>query len=464
MVSSGKFATMERHTIAIDLGATSGRVLLSSLDADNHLEMETVHRFPTKLINADGKWYWDLYDIHNNIIEGLRIIARRGLEINSVGIDTWGVDFVGVRADGTLNGLPRSYRDPYSFAAMEEFLRKMPREELYRHTGIQLMNFNSVFQLYAQNKAGDLENVDKILFIPDALSYMLTGQMVCEFTILSTSALMDPATKEFSMPVLKACGLDRDRFARIVLPGEKVGVLKSEIGLGPVPVIAVAGHDTASAVYAVPADTDDFAYLSSGTWSLMGIETPKPVINDRMAELNYTNEGGAGGNVRLLKNITGMWLLEQCLVKWRSEGKEYSYPQLIQMAAGAPHSNLLIDPDDKLFASPTDMPAAIRSKAGSELGDAELVRLIYDSLAAKYAEVFHNLEFISGRKLSQLNIIGGGCRNELLNQMTADACGVKVVAGPAECTALGNVMIQLGLSRKDIMDSVETKTYYPNEN
>lgn len=325
------------------------------------------------------------------------------------------------------------------------------------------MNFNSVFQLYAQSKAGDLENVDKILFIPDALSYMLTGHKVCEYTILSTSALMDPVTKNFSEPVLKVCGLGRDKFAEIVLPGAQVGLLKAEYGLGPVPVIAVAGHDTASAVYAVPADTDDFAYLSSGTWSLMGIETPQPVINEQMAELNYTNEGGAKGNIRLLKNITGMWLLEQCLVKWRSEGKDYSYPQLMQMAAESTPSKTLIDPDDKLFASPTDMPAALRSKSGADLTDAQLVRLIYDSLAAKYAEVFHNLESISGRKLSQLNIIGGGCQNELLNQMTADACGVKVVAGPAECTALGNVMIQFGMSRKDILKSIETKTFYPNE-
>lgn len=454
---------MKRNAIAIDLGATSGRVILASADTGNRLEMETVHRFPTRLLNEDGKYYWDLYDIYDNILQGVRIIAGRGLKIDSVGVDTWGVDFVGIRADGSLNGLPRSYRDPYSFEAMDGFLQQMPREELYRHTGIQLMNFNSVFQLYAQNKAGDLEQAEKILFIPDALSYMLTGRMVCEYTILSTSALMDPAEKEFSKPVMDVCGLDRSKFADIVLPGTQVGVLKPELGLGPVPVIAVAGHDTASAVYAVPAESDDFAYLSSGTWSLMGIETPGPVINDRMAELNYTNEGGAKGNVRLLKNITGMWLLEQCLEKWRSEGKNYSYPELMRMAEESAPSEVLIDPDDKLFASPTDMPAAICSKAGADLCDAAIVRLIYDSLAAKYAEVFRNLESIAGRKLSQLNIIGGGCRNELLNQMTADACGVKVVAGPAECTALGNVMIQLGLERRDIIDSIETKTYYPNE-
>lgn len=487
-----KFAIMKRYAIAVDLGATSGRVILSSVETDgvcgkepiSRIGMETLHRFPTKLLSVDGKYYWDLYDIHDNIREGLKIASSRDLKIESIGIDTWGVDFVGIKEDGTISSLPRSYRDPYSFEAMDEFLKLMPREQIYSHTGIQLMNFNSVFQLYAQNKAGELKDVDKILFIPDALSYMLTGRMVCEYTILSTSALMDPATKDFSEPVLKVCGLDRSKFAQIVLPGTQVGVLKDEYGLGPVPVLAVAGHDTASAVYAVPADADDFAYLSSGTWSLMGIETPHPVINGQMAALNYTNEGGAKGNIRLLKNITGMWLLEQCLAKWRSEGKDYSYPQLMQMAADSscsadlPRSKVLIDPDDKLFASPIDMPSAIRSRyaqlvgeadvdsrgsASNELTDAQLVRLIFDSLAAKYAEVFHNLESIAGRKLSQLNIIGGGCQNELLSQMTADACGVKVVAGPAECTALGNVMIQLGLGRKDILKSIETKTFYPNE-
>lgn len=454
---------MGRYVIAIDLGATSGRVILSSVGEDNTVSMETVHRFPTKLLNVDGKYYWDLYDIRDNILEGLRIAVGRGVKIESIGVDTWGVDFVGVSADGAINGLPRSYRDPYSFAAMDEFLGIIPGEELYRLTGIQIMNFNSVFQLYAQHKDGGLARADKILFIPDAISYMLTGSMVCEYTILSTSALIDPRTKDFSLPILKVCGLGKDKFPDIVLPGTQIGMLKEEYGLGAIPVVAVAGHDTASAVYAVPAGTDDFAYLSSGTWSLMGIETPDPVINGRMAELNYTNEGGAKGNIRLLKNITGMWLLEQCLAKWREEGKEYSYPQLMQMAAESDPCGTLIDPDDKLFASPTDMPAAIRGRVGENLTDAQLVRLIYDSLAAKYAEVFHNLESIAGCKLSQLNIIGGGCQNELLNQMTADACGVKVVAGPAECTALGNVMIQLGLNRRDILNSVETKIFYPNE-
>ena len=450
---------MDRNVIAIDLGATSGRVVYAVYDG-RAVSMETVHRFKTPLFEKDGRYFWDIHRILEEIALGLG--KCRGRRVESIGVDTWGVDFCKVLKDGSVCN-PRAYRDPYTEGVPEKFFTRMSRAELFSRTGTQIMNINSVFQLYAQNTAGELDDAEKLLFLPDALGYMLTGRMVCEYTILSTSALMDPRTKKFSLPVLQACGLGRDRFAEVVLPGTEVGRLKEEFGLGPVPVIAVAGHDTASAVYAVPSLEENFAYLSSGTWSLMGIESPEPVISDAMAALNYTNEGGAGGNVRVLKNITGMWLLEQCLAKWREEGKEYTYPQLVSMAEKAGKSSALIDPDDPLFASPTDMPAALRSKAGADLDDGGIVRLIYDSLAAKYAETFRNLETIAGHPLSQLNIIGGGCRNDFLNQLTADGCGVKVVAGPSECTALGNVMIQLGLKRRDVYDSIETKTFYPNE-
>lgn len=459
---------MTKNYIAIDLGATSGRVILSAVSGSD-VKMQTLHRFATPLVERSGRYFWDFEQLVNEIKAGLQ--KASGMKIESIGVDTWGVDVCPVYPDGSI-GDPRAYRDPYTVGVPEKFFSQMPREELYRRTGIQIMNFNTVFQVYAQK--GELDGVSKLLFMPDAISYALTGNMVCEYTILSTSAMMDPRTREFDCDILSLCGVDRDMFAdRIVLPGALVGTLKPEYGLGPVPVKAVAGHDTGSAVAAVPADTDDFAYLSSGTWSLMGIETAEPVISSQMASLNYTNEGGATGNIRLLKNITGMWLLEQCLVRWRAEGKDYTYSQLAQMALESGPSVALIDPDDAAFASPTDMPVAIRRKFSeiaakarlsvAALTDAQLVRLIYDSLAAKYAEVFHNLEAIAGRRLSQLNIIGGGCQNELLDQMTADACGVKVVAGPAECTALGNVMIQAGLCRSDIFKSIETKTFYPNE-
>ena len=463
---------MTKNYIAVDLGATSGRVILAKVSGEA-LEMETIHRFPTPLLQIGGKYYWNIYSIYDDIVKGLTIVGQRGVKVESIGVDTWGVDFVCVAKDGTLLGLPRSYRDPYTEGIPEKFFKKMPREELYRRTGIQIMNLNSVFQLYAQHKEGSeaLDNAKTILFMPDAVSYLLTGKAVCEYTILSTSALMDPRSKKIDKDILDVCHVKARRFPSIVYPGDKVGKLTPELaektGLGKVRVVAVAGHDTGSAVAAVPALSEGFAYLSSGTWSLMGIETKEPVINEKMYRLNFTNEGGVGGTTRLLKNITGMWLLEQCLVKWRSEDKNYSYSEIAKLASECEKSANLIDPDAPEFASPTDMPAAICKYCrdhgfGEPADDAHMMRLIYDSLAGKYAEVFHNLETIAPFRIEALHIIGGGSQNELLDQMTADACGVTVVAGPAEGTALGNVMIQAGLSRKDINKFIDTKIFKPS--
>lgn len=457
-----------KYFIAIDLGATSGRVILAAVDQDRKIEMETIHRFPTPLVPRDGKYFWDLENIQDNILKGLGLVASKNVAVESIGIDTWGVDFVGVKADGSLCGMPRAYRDPYSFKAQEEFLQEMSKHELYQRTGIQLMNFNSVFQLYAQSKAGELAEADKVLFIPDALSYLLTGNMVCEYTILSTSALMDPRTKTLDSEILKVCGISDDMFAPLVFPGHVVGTLTEAVqeatGLGAVPVVAVAGHDTGSVVAAVPAEDEHFAYLSSGTWSLMGIETKEPVINERMEELNFTNEGGVGGTTRLLKNITGMWILEQCLARIREQGRDYTFPEIAVMADSAGASEHVFNPDDAAFASPTDMPAAIASYMqargwAAPSSDGELFRLIYDSLAARYAEVFAMLKTIAPFEINALHIVGGGSQNGFLNALTAKACGVKVVAGPAEGTALGNVMVQAGLSRKDILKSIKTVTY-----
>ena len=457
-----------KYYIAVDLGATSGRVVLASLDCEGRVSMDTLHRFPTPLVQEEDRYYWDINDIFENILKGLAELAARGIQVESIGIDTWGVDFVGVRADGTLCGLPRSYRDPYSYEAQKHFLSEMPREELYSRTGIQIMNFNTVFQLYAQSRSGELADASKLLFMPDALSYLLTGEMVCEYTILSTSALMDPRTRKLDPAVLEVCRVGEGLFPEIVYPGHRVGTLTPEIqhrtGLGAVPVLAVAGHDTASVVAAVPAADSHFAYLSSGTWSLMGIETSQPLITPEMYELNFTNEGGVGGTTRLLKNITGMWILEQCLARIRSEGRDYSFPDIARMAASAPEPEHLINPDDPAFASPTDMVAAINSSL-AERGfsavenDASLFRLIYDSLAARYAEVFQKLRSLAPFPIDTLHIVGGGSQNDYLNQLTANACRVRVVAGPAEGTALGNVMVQAGLSRQDILKSINTKVY-----
>ena len=463
----------QKNYIAIDLGATSGRVILATLE-DGKLGMETIHRFPTPLINISGKYYWNIYSIYDDIVKGLSIVGSRGVKVESIGVDTWGVDFAYVAKDGTLCGLPRAYRDPYTEGAPEAFFKKMPREELYKRTGIQIMNFNSVFQLFAQHKekSSAQNNARRILFMPDAISYLLCGKAVCEYTILSTSALMNPQKKKIDGDILEACHVKKRRFPSIVYPGKKIGKLNEALakstGLGPVYVMAVAGHDTASAVAAVPAANEKFAYLSSGTWSLMGIETREPIINDEMYEENFTNEGGVGGTTRVLKNITGMWLLEQCMAKWRSEGREYKYDEVHAMAGACPKCTEFINPDDPCFAAPQDMPAAIRAYCSSHAipvpeDDAHMVRLIYDSLAERYAEVLAFLRKIAPFDIEVLHIIGGGSQNALLDQLTADACGITVVAGPAEGTALGNVMIQAGLSRAQLASSIETKIYKPQK-
>ncbi len=471
-----------KHILAVDLGATSGRVILATLDGKT-LQTEELNRFPNRLTRLFGRYYWDIHALFEHICEGLRRAAAKGVAIDSVGIDTWGVDMVFVGSDGQLLGLPRAYRDPYTDGAPEAFFREVPRREVYDRTGIQIMNFNSLYQLYAARRAGSstLAAAEKILFIPDALSYLLTGRMVCEYTILSTSQLMDPRTKRLDEKLLRTAGVRPEQFAEIVLPGHTVGTLSEEIrratGLGEVPVIAVAGHDTASAVAAVPAEDEHFAYLSSGTWSLMGIETRKPIITDESAAMNFTNEGGVEGTTRVLKNITGMWLLEQCRAVWKAAGKDYSYPEIVAMTEQAEPFAALIDPDDARFAAPTDMVAAIRSycrdtQQPEPAGDAAVMRCIFDSLALKYREVLDKLRTLAPFELRTLHVIGGGAQNDLLNRMTASATGLPVVAGPSEATAIGNIMVQakaLGLAgslaemRRMTAASIETRRYAPEE-
>jgi len=460
-----------KNYIAIDLGATSGRVILASV-ANGRMEMETVKRFPTPLLEKNGKYYWDIEDIFGNIKLGLREVASRGIHVESIGVDTWGVDFAGVRPDGHLSGMPRAYRDPYTNGIPEEFFGKMPLETLYDKTGIQIMNFNSVFQLYAQKKemAPAVEDGNTILFMPDAISYLLTGKKVCEYTILSTAAIMDPKTKKIDTEILDVCGLNSGQFPEIVFPGYEIGTITEEVaketGLAGVMVKAVAGHDTGSAVAAVPAINERFAYLSSGTWSLMGIETRDAIITSQMRKMNYTNEGGIGGTTRVLKNITGMWILENVISAWKKQGRHYSYQEMEQMARSCAASTDLIDPDAPEFASPVDMPNAIiqwmeERHLQTPGSDAAMIRLIYDSLAAKYASVLDKLRSVAPFTIDVLHIIGGGSQNRLLNQLTANACGIKVVAGPSECTAVGNIMVQAGLTREQVLASIETEIFTP---
>ena len=407
------------------------------------------------------------------------MVAHRGESIASIGIDTWGVDFVCVGKDGNLLRQPYAYRDPHTVGAPEALFSRISRSEVYGNTGIQIMNFNSLFQLdtLRRNHDSALEAADKILFMPDALSYMLTGEMVTEYTIASTAQLVNAQTRRLEPELLKAVGLSEKNFGRFVFPGETVGVLTEEVqkitGLGAIPVIAVAGHDTGSAVAAVPALDRNFAYLSSGTWSLMGVETDAPVINAETEALNFTNEGGVEGTIRLLKNICGMWLLERCRLNWG----DTSYPELINEADACEPFRSLINPDDDCFANPADMEKAIAEycrATGQSVPEkrGQVVRCIFESLALRYRQVLENLRSLSPRPIDTLHVIGGGSRNDLLNQFTANAIGIPVVAGPSEATAIGNVMIQAMAAgeatdvagmRQLINRSIPLKTYQPQD-
>ena len=326
--------------LAFDLGATSGRAVIGTLAGDK-FEMREIHRFPNAIMELHGRYYWNVFHLYEAMKESLRICARQQIVPDSIGIDTWGVDFGYLAADGTLLGLPRAYRDPYTEGAPEAFFKRVPRSEVYRLTGIQIMNFNSLFQLYKakQENFAPLQTAKEILFMPDLLSYLLTGNKVCEYTDASTSQLLNPVTKRFEISLLEAAGVSPSLLRPVVMPGTRVGVLTAalanETGIGQIPVIAVAGHDTASAVAAVPAEDREFAYLSSGTWSLMGIETEEPIITEDSFRYNFTNEGGIDGTTRFLKNITGMWLLEQCRKEWERAGRTYAYPDIVKMAEEA---------------------------------------------------------------------------------------------------------------------------------
>ena len=471
-----------RCFFAVDLGATSGRTIAGTL-ADGKVRLEELTRFPNNLIETGGHFYWDIYALYFEIIKGLKQAVRRGLQVESIGIDTWGVDFVCVGDDGALLRNPLSYRDPHTFGAMEEYFKAaVPKEDVYQATGIQFMNFNSLFQLYVMKRDGNtaLRHAKKILFVPDALSWMLTGEAVCEYTIASTSQLLNPVTKELDARLLGSLGLDRGLFGRMVVPGTQIGTLTEEVqkmtGLGPVPVIAVAGHDTASAVAAVPAKDEHFAYLSSGTWSLMGIETKEPIINKVSYDRNFTNEGGVEGTTRFLKNICGMWLLERCRKEWGDDAPA-DYGVLLSEAMKVSAFQSLINPDDPVFANPADMQGAIKEycrATGQHVpeGYAGICRCIFESLALRYRQVAGYLKEMASFPIDTLHIIGGGSLNEHLNQFTANATGLTVLAGPQECTALGNIMLQAKAAgavggifdmRRIIADSVSMKRYEPQD-
>ena len=472
------------YYLAVDLGATSGRTVLATF-GDGRVTMREFTRFKNPQIPLGGHIFWDLPHLYNEIVDALRKVKAEGITLTSIGIDTWGCDVAFFGRDGQLLGLPYCYRDPHTDGAMERFFaEQMPQKELYERTGIQFMPFNTLFHLDTLRREGctALAEADKILFIPDALIYMLTGETVCEYTVASTSQMLNPNLGDLDPAILATLNLGRDKFGRMVQPGQQVGVLSTQVqevtGLGAVPIVAVGSHDTASAVAAVPAANGNYAYLSCGTWSLLGIESPKPIITSDSYRHNFTNEGGLDGTIRFLKNITGLWIFEQCRKEWIATMPDAIPADVNELNAQSLTSTCqsLINPDDPRFAHPASMTAAIcayLTETGQPLPQtpADYVRVIFRSLAARYAEIIGILRHIAPVDIQRLHVIGGGSRNEFLMQFAADALQLPVIAGPQEGTALGNALVQVRAAghvgsladmRAIISQSIELRTFIPS--
>jgi rhamnulokinase len=474
--------TATRKLLAIDLGAESGRGVLGSFDGQR-LHLDVVHRFPNGPVHTLDTMHWDVLRIHAEILNALRVCAAKHGGIDSVGVDTWGIDFALLGRGGTLLGNPRHYRDPHTEGVIELAFRTVPKEVLYRRTGLQFLRFNTLFQLLAlqRDRSPLLDVAETLLFMPDLFHYFLTGIKANEFTDASTSQMMDPATRSWAYDLVRQFGLPTKILGAIVPPGTVLGPLRAAVatdtGLVPAPVVASATHDTGSAVAAVPARGESWAFLSSGTWSLFGAELPQPLVTDAGLAANFTNEGGVAGTTRFLKNIMGLWLVQECRRVWEKAGNTYTYDELVLLAEGEPPFVSLVDPDDAAFMIPPNMPAALADfcRKTGQPAPAEpgaFVRCCLESLALKYRWVLAKLEELIGRRLDVIHVVGGGSQNALLCQWTADACNRPVLAGPAEATALGNVLVQaLGLGllgsladgREVVRRSVEVVTYEPRD-
>jgi len=443
---------MKRHYLALDLGAESGRAILAELDT-NRIDLTELHRFPNTPVQLATGLYWDTLRLFHEICEGIRVAGKSVGELDGVAIDTWGVDFGLLSADGELLQSPRHYRDSRTKGAMEEVFSKVSRSELFRQTGTQFMDINSLYQLYALRRdSPQLLNVaSKLLFMPDLFNYFLTGSYAAERTIASTSAFYDPTRKSFATDMLRKLGIRGSLFAELTDPGCELGPVLPYAAercslKHDTMVYTTASHDTAAAVAAVPAiESENWCYISSGTWSLMGVELPSPVIDEASLEANFTNEVGVAGTIRFLKNIPGLWVLQECRRAWAKAGDEYSYDELMERTAASRETGTIIDLER--FAMPGDHPKRICQhckETGQEVPtDAgSITRVILQSLAARYKQVLETLEKLTARRIDVIHIVGGGSRNSLLNQLAADFTGRRVVAGPAEATAAGNALTQ----------------------
>ncbi|HEX2073237.1 MAG TPA: rhamnulokinase family protein [Geodermatophilus sp.] len=472
---------MNRVFAAVDLGASSGRVMAARV-GPGRLGLHEVHRFPNRPVRTSGTLHWDVLGLYAGVLDGLRAAGRDGGGVDGVGIDSWAVDYGLLDADGALLGNPVHYRDARHATAVPAVHAVVPPEELYRVTGLQHLPFNTVFQLAAARDTVQLAAARTMLLIPDLLAHWLTGAVGAEVTNASTTGLLDAATREWARPVIDALGLPRELFPPLRQPGERLGELRADVlaetGLaGTVPVTAVGSHDTASAVVGVPAASDRFAYVSCGTWSLVGVELEKPVLTEASRQAGFTNELGVDGTIRYLRNVMGLWLLQESQRAWAAAGLPADLPDLLAAAAQVPAFTAVVDPDHPRLLPPGDMPARI-AQVCAETGQtppqsqAETVRCILDSLALAYRRTVRQAAELSGRDVEVVHLVGGGARNALLCQLTADACGVPVVAGPVEAAALGNALVQAradgavdgGLAelRALLRATQEVRTYRPS--
>ena len=479
-----------KHYLAIDLGASSGRVMDAAFDGKT-VTLREVHRFDNHVVRVHdgsehGRLHWDYLRLFEAIKTGLRKAADEGIDVASIGIDTWGVDYALVGKSGRLIHLPTAYRDERNHAVYQLTRDKLGDERIYRETGIQFMPINTLYQLAAEAQDPDrpLERAHRLLMVPDLLGYWLTGTMANEHTFASTSQCYDATSRTWCTDMLGEIGVPGSIFPPIRMPGDRepLGTLTpqvaSETRLPVTTRVSVVGsHDTASAVAAVPmTDPATAAYISSGTWSLVGLELDAPIRTPEALAANFTNEAGIDGTTRFLKNCAGLWLIQECRRVWAEQGKHFSYAELATLAAGAEPLVSLFDPDNPAFATPGDMPARIR-KACENLGEpvpadeAALIRAILDSLALRYDQLLKSAAALTGRTLKTLHIVGGGVANAVLNRITADATGLKVVAGPSEATALGNALVQamacgdiadLAAIRRVVADSTQTQSYAPS--
>ncbi len=466
--------------LAFDFGASSGRAILGKIE-NGKMSLTEVHRFANGPQDINGELYWDFNGQIASIKEGIRKALAVEKNIASIAIDTWGVDYVLFKKDGTPARMPYNYRDPRTDNIPAEVFKLVSEEDLYRRTGIQMMQLNTLYQLYAHKKAHpeDFEDAT-LLLIPDAMTYMLSGAMTCEYTEASTSNLLDANARDWDFELIDKLGLPRSIFPKIVKPCTPAGTLlpslQQEFGCGPIPVVKIGAHDTASAVASVPATGEgQWAYVSCGTWALLGAETNQPLMTDETRQVPLTNEGGLEDKIRFLTNIMGTWLLQETKRVWNEAGRNVSFGDICAMAEKASPCCYLVNPNDSRFLTPGDMPARVReicreTKQGENLSDAEVVRCLYDSLALCFREKLMKLEKVLGAKYQCLNIVGGGTKDSLLMQLTADAIGIPVVAGPIEATSIGNIIGQaiadgelhgLNDARNMVRRSFEVETYQP---